>query len=146
MSLLIDALSIVLFFNCLLLIVLVLVQLPKKEAGAGLAFGAGASDALFGAGSGNMLTKFTKYIAGGFFALSLILAIASARTSGDNSGNAFIKALGSGTGGAIPISSSGASSPTPAPAPESKGGSSSAPVPLLSLSNAPAPAMAATNK
>ena len=38
-----------------------LVQLPKKDAGAGLAFGGGAADALFGAGSGNALTKITKW-------------------------------------------------------------------------------------
>ena len=49
-----------LVLNCLLLILLVLVQLPKKDAGAGMAFGGGAADALFGAGSGNVLTKITK--------------------------------------------------------------------------------------
>ena len=49
--------------------------LSKKDAGAGLAFGAGATDALFGAGSGNVLTKVTKYAAGTFFVLALVLAI-----------------------------------------------------------------------
>ena len=58
---LIGVLTIFLILNCLLLILLVLVQLPKKDAGAGLAFGSGAADALFGAGSGNALTKITKY-------------------------------------------------------------------------------------
>ena len=53
MSLLIAFLTFILVVNCLLLILLVLVQLPKKEAGAGVAFGGGATDALFGAGSGN---------------------------------------------------------------------------------------------
>jgi preprotein translocase subunit SecG len=62
-------------FDCLILIFLVLIQLPKKDAGAGLAFGAGATDALFGAGSGTVLTKITKYAAGGFFALALLLSI-----------------------------------------------------------------------
>jgi protein translocase SecG subunit len=47
--------------NCGLLVLLVLVQLPKKDAGAGLAFGGGAVDAVFGAGSGNALTKITKW-------------------------------------------------------------------------------------
>ena len=44
----------VIFIDCVLLILLVLVQLPKKEAGAGMAFGGAATDALFGAGSGNV--------------------------------------------------------------------------------------------
>jgi preprotein translocase subunit SecG len=56
---------------CLFLILLVLVQLPKKDAGAGMAFGGGTADALFGAGSGNALTKITKYTAGVFLVMSL---------------------------------------------------------------------------
>ena len=64
-----------LVLDCLVLVLLVLVQLPKKEAGAGLAFGGGATDALFGAGSGNALTKATKYAAVAFFALSLALSV-----------------------------------------------------------------------
>ena len=54
------------FLDCILLVLLVLLQLPKKEAGAGMAFGGAATDALFGAGSGNVLTKITKYVAGHF--------------------------------------------------------------------------------
>ena len=65
------------FLDCALLILLVLLQLPKKEAGAGVAFGAGATDALFGAGSGNVLTKITKYVAGVFFVLAIGMAMIS---------------------------------------------------------------------
>jgi preprotein translocase subunit SecG len=54
---------------------LVLLQLPKKEAGAGMAFGGAATDALFGAGSGNVLTKITKYVAGFFFGIALLMAV-----------------------------------------------------------------------
>jgi preprotein translocase subunit SecG len=61
--------------DCLILVFLILMQLPKKEAGAGLAFGGGATDALFGAGSGNVLTKTTKYAAGIFFALAILLSV-----------------------------------------------------------------------
>src|SRR5262245_52062156 len=68
-------LTVFLILDCLLLIMLVLMQLPKKEAGAGLAFGGAATDALFGAGSGNLLTKATKYAAGVFFALCIVLSI-----------------------------------------------------------------------
>ena len=75
MSFLIGLLTVVLVLDCLLLILLVLIQLPKKEAGAGLAFGAGATDALFGAGSGNVLTKVTKYATIVFFVLAMIVSI-----------------------------------------------------------------------
>ena len=40
----------------------------------GLAFGGAATDALFGAGSGNVLTKITKYAAGVFFVLAIVLS------------------------------------------------------------------------
>jgi preprotein translocase subunit SecG len=73
MSFLIGLLTVLLVLNCLLLILLVLVQLPKKEAGAGIAFGGAAADALFGAGTGNVLTKTTKYATIVFFGLALLL-------------------------------------------------------------------------
>lgn len=79
MSLLIGFLTFILVVNCLFLMLLVLVQLPKKEAGAGLAFGAGAVDTLIGAGSGNALTKMTKYSAGIFLALAVVLAMLNAQ-------------------------------------------------------------------
>ena len=63
MSFVIGILTFILVLLCVFLILLVLVQLPKKDAGAGMAFGGGAADALFGAGSGNALTKITKYTA-----------------------------------------------------------------------------------
>jgi preprotein translocase subunit SecG len=69
-------LTVALLFTSVLLIFLVLIQLPKKDAGAGLAFGGGAADALFGAGSGNVLTKVTKYTTIFFFALALCLGYA----------------------------------------------------------------------
>ena len=68
-------LTAVLVLDCLFLILLVLVQLPKKEAGMGQAFGGAATDALFGAGSGNVLTKATKWGAGIFFALAITLTL-----------------------------------------------------------------------
>src|SRR5258706_6520233 len=73
MGFIIGLLTFVLVINSLLLILLVLVQLPKKEAGAGIAFGGGATDALFGAGSGNALTNLTKYSASFFLCLALFL-------------------------------------------------------------------------
>src|SRR5437867_3232150 len=81
MGLLTVFLTILLVLDCLLLILLVLIQLPKKEAGMGTAFGGAATDALFGAGSGNALTKLTKYATGIFFILALCLAILNAKQS-----------------------------------------------------------------
>jgi preprotein translocase subunit SecG len=75
MGFVIGILTFVMVVDCLALILLVLIQLPKKEAGAGLAFGGAATDALFGAGSGNVLTKITKYAAGIFFVLALLLSV-----------------------------------------------------------------------
>jgi protein translocase SecG subunit len=75
MSLLIAFLTVLLVVSCIFLILLVLVQLPKKEAGAGLAFGAGAVDTLIGAGSGNALTTITKYATGVFLGLSVLIAV-----------------------------------------------------------------------
>ncbi len=68
-------LTFLLVLDCLVLILLVLIQLPKKEAGMGQAFGGAATDALFGAGSGTALTKMTKYTAGIFFVLTLFLSL-----------------------------------------------------------------------
>lgn len=75
MLFLIILLTIALVIDCLVLTLLVLMQLPKKEAGAGLAFGGGATDALFGAGSGNFLTKATKWAGAIFFILAIALSI-----------------------------------------------------------------------
>src|ERR1700739_2307633 len=85
-SFIIGVLTFALVINSLLLILLVLVQLPKKDAGAGLAFGSGAADALFGAGSGNALTKITKYATVIFLAMAVVLGILwdNASTSGDS--------------------------------------------------------------
>lgn len=81
MHLLVVFLSIILVLTSAVLILLILVQLPKKEAGAGMAFGSGASDALFGAGSGNALTQMTKYAATIFLGLVIVLAFLAQRSS-----------------------------------------------------------------
>jgi preprotein translocase subunit SecG len=73
MSFIVGVLTFFLVVNCALLILLILIQLPKKDAGAGMAFGGAAADALFGAGSGNVLTKVTKYSTIIFFGLALVL-------------------------------------------------------------------------
>jgi protein translocase SecG subunit len=75
MVFIIGLLTAVMVLTCFVLVFLILLQLPKKESGAGLAFGGAASDALFGAGSGTVLTKITKYLATLFFVLAVVLSI-----------------------------------------------------------------------
>ncbi len=74
MGILIGLLSFVLVVVCLLLGLLVLIQLPKEEAGMGMAFGSGAVDTLLGAGAGSALTTITKWVGGIFLALCILLA------------------------------------------------------------------------
>ena len=74
-------LTVVLVLNSFFLILLVLVQLPKKDAGIGMAFGSGATEALFGAGTGTVLTRATKYSAGLFMGLSLFLSMMNSATA-----------------------------------------------------------------
>ncbi|HZR20228.1 MAG TPA: preprotein translocase subunit SecG [Verrucomicrobiae bacterium] len=82
MGFIIGLLTFFMVLDCVVLVFLVLIQLPKKEAGAGLAFGGAASDALFGAGSGNVLTKITKYAATIFFAMAIFLSVLQSHVYG----------------------------------------------------------------
>ena len=109
MQLLITFLTVVLVLNCVLLGLLVLIQLPKKEAGAGVAFGGGTTDALFGAGSGNALTKLTKYASATFLVLSVIVGIMNSRQY--RSGESEVRRA---------LAASKASATTPAPAAPAK--------------------------
>jgi preprotein translocase subunit SecG len=87
MGFIIGVLTVVLVLDCLFLMLLILMQLPKKEAGVGTAFGGAATDALFGSGGGNVLTKVTKYAAAMFFLLAFSLSIAGSHRAhvGDRS-------------------------------------------------------------
>jgi len=93
MSYFAGVLTFLLVVNCLLLILLILMQLPKKDAGAGMAFGGAAADALFGAGSGNFLTQTTRYATIVLFLLSLGLGFVEDRLHNQNSGAEFEKAV-----------------------------------------------------
>lgn len=63
---------------CLLLIGLILLQRSKSE-GLGLAFGAGAGEALFGARAGNVLSKATVILGIVFLACTLALGVVFAQ-------------------------------------------------------------------
>lgn len=132
MSLFIGLLTAILILDCLLLILLVLVQLPKKEAGAGLAFGGGAADALFGAGAGNPLTKITKYAAVTFFALLIIISLLQRNTRS------------SGTDSFRSIMEQESRQPVTVPEPTPAAAAPAAGVNLLTSTNVSAPAVDST--
>ena len=117
MSVLYYFLTFLMFVDCLILVLLVLLQLPNKDAGAGLAFGSGATDALFGAGSGNVLTKITKYAAGIFFGLAILMAMVASSQHQKSSAEALREALSKQSQAparaplSVPPASSSASSP-----------------------------------
>ncbi len=113
MVFIIGLFTVVMVLDCLLLVLLVLIQLPKKDAGAGLAFGAGGADALFGAGSGTVLTKITKYAATIFFVLAIVLSVMQNHYH-RRSANLFTTALDQ------PGSAAPAALPGTAPAPSTK--------------------------
>jgi len=140
MFLVTGLLTVLLVLDCVFLILLVLIQLPKKEAGAGLAFGGGATDALFGAGSGNALTKITKYATGAFFVLLMILSVVQSSSRSDKSFERAIEQQSKQGPAALPPGS-------PAVAPAAPSGSNAAPVQLQlpPTVTTPAPATDATN-
>jgi protein translocase SecG subunit len=116
---LIGVLTIFLILNCLLLILLVLVQLPKKDAGAGLAFGSGAADALFGAGSGNALTKITKYATIVFLVMAVVLGFMWDHAANKTNASAFQNQVSQQQQAPAPNASVPTVAPALAPAPSS---------------------------
>jgi len=143
MTFIAGILTVLLVVNSLLLIFLVLIQLPKKDAGAGLAFGSGAADALFGAGSGNALTKITKYAIITFVLLTLGLGYVEESIHRPNVTN-FEKAMQQSQS---PISSPGTPAMSPATTPMlAPSNTTTTPAPASMPTPAPAaPAAAGTN-
>jgi preprotein translocase subunit SecG len=74
MWLLMPILISLLVIVCLLMILAILMQRPKSE-GLGAAFGGGLTDSLFGAQTTTVLTKFTVFLGGLFFLLTLIISV-----------------------------------------------------------------------
>jgi preprotein translocase subunit SecG len=63
---------------CLLMVLVVLMQRPRSE-GLGAAFGSGMTENIFGAQTTHVLAKFTTWLGGAFFVLTLALAMIYAR-------------------------------------------------------------------
>lgn len=66
---------------CLFMVLIVLMQPSKADGGLGAAFGAGATDTLFGARTGNVLTKATVWLAVILFVNSVLLGFLFSRQS-----------------------------------------------------------------
>jgi preprotein translocase subunit SecG len=66
---------------CLFMILIVLMQPSKADGGLGAAFGSGATDTLFGARTGNILTKATVWLAVILFVNSILLGFLFSRQS-----------------------------------------------------------------
>lgn len=75
MSFVIGLLLTIQALTCVFLILIILMQPSKADGGLGAAFGSGATDTLFGARTGNVLTKGTIWGATILFVTSLLLAI-----------------------------------------------------------------------
>jgi len=72
---------------CLMLVLVVLMQRPRSE-GLGSAFGGGVTDNVFGSQTTNVLARFTTWMAIGFFVITLLLSILTAKA---NSGKTEIQ-------------------------------------------------------
>src|SRR5207244_7567650 len=68
----------------LLIVFVTLMQRPKSE-GLGAAFGGGMTENIFGAQTTNVLTNFTRWMGGVFFAITLILSVLYAKQSSQTS-------------------------------------------------------------
>lgn len=121
---------------CLFMILLVLMQPSKADGGLGAAFGAGATDTLFGARTGNVLTKATVWLAVILFVNSILLGFLFSRQSSAVL-DAVKKAPPAATQEAEP---SAADKKTAAPATESK---AAAPEKPAEPATTPAPTPAA---
>src|ERR1051326_2597206 len=137
MAFIIVLLTLAMVLDSVILVLLVLIQLPKKEAGGVLAFGAGGADALFGAGSGTMLTKITKYAASAFFILAIVLSVMQSWYHNKHI-SAFQENLGKAPAQQAPATLPPATPATPPPSstPNSLSGTSA--FSLLAASNPPA--------
>jgi len=117
---------------CFLLVVVVLMQRPKTE-GLGAAFGGGMTESIFGARTTDVLQRFTSYLAGGFFVLTILLAFLYAKQSvGDTAAQRMLM----GTPAATPPATTAPAVAIPA-APSTTAPSTSAPAAAPAVSPAP---------
>jgi preprotein translocase subunit SecG len=75
-SFFIGLFSVILIILCVFIVLLVLMQRSSTAGGMGAAMGGGAMESAFGPGSANILTRWTIYMAVGFFLLATGLYLA----------------------------------------------------------------------
>ncbi len=114
-----SLLSLILLVDSLFLGLLILLQLPKKEAGLAAAFGAEQTAAIFGAGSGNALTNITKWAAGIFLFLCLLISVLTAHynRNKDRGLGAQLDKLAATAPAVVPAAPARTPAPTNVPAP-----------------------------
>ena len=120
MNLLINLLLGLFVLVAVLMVLVILMQRPKSE-GLGAAFGGAVTENIFGAQTTNVLVKFTSWLAGIFFVLSLGLSILYAHQSTADS--AFRREL-------MKSQAAPQTSPAQPTAPQSSPGSSPATTPV----------------
>jgi preprotein translocase subunit SecG len=141
MAFIIVLLTLAMVLDSVILVLLVLIQLPKKEAGGVLAFGASGADALFGAGSGTMLTKVTKYAATAFFVLAIVLSLMQSAYHNRRS-SAFGKTFGTSSTQTTPSAAPQAGTPATPPPSSTPGTLSGTSAIALPINTNPPPSLA----
>jgi preprotein translocase subunit SecG len=129
MNLLINLLLVLFVLVSLLMVLVILMQRPKSE-GLGAAFGGAVTENIFGAQTTNVLVKFTTWVAGIFFALTLGLAVLYAHRSTADS--AFRREL-------MKIQGAPQTSPAPAAAQTPAASPATTPAQASPASSSPAP-------
>ena len=123
---------------CFLLVVVVLMQRPKSE-GLGAAFGGGMTENIFGARTTDVLQRFTAYLAGGFFVLTVLLAFLYAKQSvGDTAAQKLL--LGTPAANPPAATTPAASPPPAAPTSSAPAAKPDASAPSSAPAASPAPA------
>jgi preprotein translocase subunit SecG len=117
MNLLINLLSLFFVLVALLMVLVILMQRPKSE-GLGAAFGGAVTENIFGAQTTNVLVKFTTWLAGIFFAVTLGLSVLYAHR-GTGGESAFRRELMKQQGAATTSPAPAATRPSPVSSPVS---------------------------
>jgi preprotein translocase subunit SecG len=159
-NILINLLLAIWLLVALLMVLVILMQRPKSE-GLGAAFGGAVTENIFGAQTTNVLVKFTAWLAGIFFAITLTLSILYAHRSvgGDSAlRRALMKKQAAAQTSPAPAATpspgpaAATTSPGPSPAPDSgvgvlpPGSATPAPSALPVATGAPEAAPSATAK
>lgn len=148
MSILLGILTFILILVSLFLILVVLAQ-KTKDSGVGAALGGGAAEAAFGAETGNVLTRMTKYSAITFFVLAFALylgRIYERKNAAAEAGSALPTIAAPAAPASVPIASptpgmetpGAATSPLSIPGASTPTDNASSAAPATSPSTAPA--------